>query len=76
MGVLVPVPKKGDLSDANNYRGITLTSIFSKLYSHIVDNRLRSWTEENNIINENQFGFQENKSIKAQSIVYIFSRQL
>ena len=51
-GVLVPVPKKGDLSDANNYRGITLTSIFSKLYSHILDNRLRSWAEENNIINE------------------------
>ena len=62
MGVLVPVPKKGDLSDANNYRGITLTSIFSKLYSHILYNRLRSWAEENNIINENQFGFQENKS--------------
>ena len=61
-GVLVPVPKKGDLSDANNFRGITLTSIFSKLYSHILDNRLRSWTEENNIINENQFGFRENKS--------------
>ena len=61
-GVLVPVPKKGDLSDANNYRGITLTSIFSKLYSHILDNRLRSWAEENNIINENQFGFRENKS--------------
>ena len=36
--------------------------LFSKLYSNILDNRLRPWTEENNIINENQFGFRENKS--------------
>ena len=28
-GVIVPVPKKGDNSDVNNYRGITLTGIFS-----------------------------------------------
>ena len=62
MGVLVPVPKKGDLSDANNYRGITLTSIFSKLYSHILDSRLRSWADENKLLNESQFGFRENKS--------------
>ena len=27
-GIIVPVPKKGDLSDVNNFRGITLTSIF------------------------------------------------
>ena len=58
----MPVPKKGDLSDVNNYRGITLTSIFSKLYSQILDTRLRSWAEENKIINDNQFGFRENKS--------------
>ena len=32
------------------------------MYSHILDNRLRSWAEENNIINDNQFGFRENKS--------------
>ena len=61
-GIILHVPKKGDLSDVNNYRGITLTSIFSKLYSHVLDNRLRSWAEDNNIINDNQFGFRENKS--------------
>ena len=61
-GIIVPVPKKGDLSDVNNFRGITLTSIFSKLYSHVLDSRLRSWAEDNNIFNDNQFGFRENKS--------------
>ncbi|MEW8545044.1 MAG: reverse transcriptase family protein [Candidatus Thiodiazotropha sp.] len=61
-GICVPVPKKGDLSDVNNYRGITLTSIFSKIYSHILDNRLRAWVDDNRIINECQFGFMQNKS--------------
>lgn len=39
-GIIVPVPKKGDKSDVNNYPGITLTSILSKIYSHILDDRL------------------------------------
>ena len=36
LGVIVPVPKKGDNSDVNNYRGIALTSIFLKILSHII----------------------------------------
>jgi hypothetical protein len=35
--VIVPVPKKGDLNNANNYRGITLSSIFSKICSTFLD---------------------------------------
>ena len=31
--IIVPVPKKGNLNDVNNYRGITLTSAFSKIFS-------------------------------------------
>ena len=61
-GLVVPVPKKGDLTNVNNYRGITLTSIFSKIYSLILEERLRTWTENNNIIDDSQFGFRKNKS--------------
>ena len=70
-GIVVPVPKKGNLSDVNNYRGITLTSIFSKIYSHILDNRLRTWAEDINILNMCQFGFMQNKS----TIVCLFILQ-
>jgi hypothetical protein len=38
-GIIVPMPKKGNLNDVNNYRGITLTSIFSKLLSILLDTR-------------------------------------
>ena len=61
-GLIVPVPKKGELANVNNYRGITLTSIFSKIYSLILEERLRTWTENNNVIDDSQFGFRKNKS--------------
>ena len=77
-GIIVPVPKKGDLSNANNYRGITLTSIFSKIYSHILEGRLRTWSENNNIIDDSQFGFRSSKSTSDCIFILqaIINRQL
>ena len=39
-GCLLPFPKKGDISRANNYRGITLTSIAAKIYNLMLINRI------------------------------------
>ena len=61
-GIIVPVSKKENMRNVNNYRGITLTSIFSKIFSHILDDRLRSYVEDNNYLNASQYGFRENKS--------------
>ena len=61
-GIIVPVPKKGNINDINNYRGITLTSIFSKIFSILLDNRLRKWSEENNLLSDLQYGFRKNRS--------------
>ena len=70
-GIIVPVPKKGDLSDANNYRGITLTSIFSKIFSIMLDNRLGKWAESNDIIHDCQYGFRQKRS--TVDLVFILS---
>ena len=61
-GVITPIHKKGSLDDTNNYRGITLINTLSKIYSHILNNRLLNWASEHNKISEFQFGFQKNKS--------------
>ena len=61
-GVIVPIFKGGNADDPNNYRGITLINILSKIYSQILLNRLTKWSTENDKMNENQFGFQKNKS--------------
>ena len=62
-GVITPIHKKGNLDDVTNYRGITLINIMSKIYSHILHNRLIKWAEQHEKINECQFGFQPHKSI-------------
>ena len=61
-GVITPIHKKGNLDDVNNYRGITLINIMSKIYSHILHSRLIKWADEYEKINNCQFGFQPNKS--------------
>ena len=39
---IVPVPKSGDLTNTNNYRGISLICIIAKIYNRLILNRIRS----------------------------------
>lgn len=49
-----------------SYRPISLLSCLSKIYEKIIHKRLINYLEENNIIINEQFGFQKNKSTTAQ----------
>ena len=60
-GTITPIFKKGDKYDTNNYRGITLSSNLGKVFVKLVNSRLTKWFNENNCINESQFGFRENR---------------
>jgi len=60
--VILPIYKRGDVSDPNNYRGITLISCFAKLFTGIINERLKSWAESYDIITDAQFGFKPNCS--------------
>ena len=60
--IVLPLYKKGSVNDPSNYRGISLNDVSSKLYSTIINNRLREWVEENNITGEFQAGFKRNYS--------------
>ena len=48
-GYIVPIPKKGNMKNANNYRGITIISVLAKLFSSVLNNRLNQWCENNNL---------------------------
>ena len=60
--IILPLFKKGPPNDPNNYRGISLCDISSKLYSSIVNSRLQEWIEQNDVIGECQAGFRKNYS--------------
>ena len=61
-GYIVPIHKKGNLSDVNNFRGITLLSTLGKLFTRILNTRLTNWAEEYYIYIEAQAGFRANMS--------------
>ena len=40
--VVYPLHKKGSIHEPDNYRGISLLNVYSKLYSYIINKRLSS----------------------------------
>ena len=61
---IIPLPKKGDLRLATNYRGISLTPTAAKIYSKLLLHRIRPVLE--NILGDNQNGFRERRLTTAQ----------
>ena len=57
-GYIIPLHKKGSRSEAENYRGITLL----KLFTRVINNRLTDWSEEYYVLIEAQAGFRVNMS--------------
>ena len=70
--VIVPLPKKGDLSLMTNYMGISLLSIAAKVYNKILLNRIRD--EVDPILRTNQAGFRPGRSCAQQ--IHILRRVL
>ena len=38
---IIPIPKSGDLTKTDNYRGISLSSVVAKVYNRMILNRIR-----------------------------------
>nr|AOE48155.1 hypothetical protein [Eumigus monticolus] len=57
--LIVPIFKKGDRTDCNNYRGISLLSCLGKLIARILANRILSLVEK--ILPESQCGFRPSR---------------
>jgi hypothetical protein len=70
-----PLYKKGHIHDVQNYRPISMLSVFSELLEKLMYNRLISFVVKNNILNGTQNGFRENKSTDTASQTFIESIQ-
>ena len=60
--IILPLFKKGDCNNPNNYRGISLCDVTGKLYISIINNRLQEWIDDNDITGEWQGGFKRGYS--------------
>ena len=61
---IIRIPKKGALNDCNNWRGITLLSIPSKILAKIIINRLSNVVDSR--LREEQAGFKKGKGCVDQ----------
>lgn len=60
--IVVPIFKKGDRSNTENYRPISLITSLSKILEKVVEKRLNSFIDKFNILSPNQYGFRKQKS--------------
>jgi len=60
--IILPVYKKGDKSNAGNYRGISLLKVFSKIYICVLTKRVTFFTDAYWQKNECQAGFRSGYS--------------
>nr|KAG5690854.1 hypothetical protein BaRGS_031206 [Batillaria attramentaria] len=63
-GIVIKLPKKGDLRDCSNYRGIMLLSVPGKVLNRILLERMREAVDP--MLRDQQAGFRRNRSCADQ----------
>ena len=52
----------------NNYRPISLLPAISKIFEHVIDDRLYAYFDNNNILSEEQYGFRTKHSTELAAV--------
>ena len=58
--VITPIHKNGPTDDPNNYRGISLSSALTKLFTSMISARFQKKSDKEGLISKNQIGFRKN----------------
>ena len=67
---ITPLFKKGSKSDVSNYRPVSLTSIACKMFESIIKDKITSYMDTKNLINDSQHGFRQKRSCTTNLITY------
>ena len=59
---ITPIFKSDDETDSNNYRPISLLSIFNRIFEKLIYKRLISFIEKHNLLYSSQYGFRAGHS--------------
>lgn len=71
--VVIPIFKRGDSSQPDCFRPISLLSVFSKILEKIVKKQLLGFLNKNSFLSHNQFGFRESLSTEDALITFVES---
>ena len=70
---VIPIFKTGDRGLFNNYRPVSVPSIFFKLLERVMYNRLLNFLNKYNILSINQFGFRKNHSTSL-ALIHLYDK--
>ena len=75
-GLIIKIPKKGDLNECDNYTGIMLLSVPGKMLNRVLLERMKDAVDL--MLRDNQAGFRKNRSCADQiaSLRIIIERSL
>jgi len=59
---IIPIFKKGDKTDPNNYTPVSLTSVPDKIMESIIKDSITTFLEQNQIISHSQHGYTKDRS--------------
>ena len=62
---IIPIHKKGDREDMNNYRPIAVLPVLSKILERCIYNRLMLFLNKNNVLYQSQYGFRNGHSTSS-----------
>ena len=69
--VLVPIPKKGDLSSCDNWRGIALLDVVGKVVARVLQEQLQRIVEDE--LPESQCGFRKGRGCTDMIFTFTLS---
>ena len=65
---VIPIYKSEDVTDPNNYRPISLLSVFNRIIEKFICRQVKSFSEKHNILYHSQYGFRERRSTELALI--------
>ena len=68
---VIPIFKKGDRANPNNYRPISLLPVLSKVLEKVLNKQITRKLDELHIIDDNQYGFRSNHSTEDAVMRFI-----
>ena len=72
VGAMVPLHKKGARDQANNFRGVCLLSMCSRVLGRVIAKRVGRWAEHLKLLDGNQAGFRKGRS--TADVVQVMQR--